>query len=328
MNINEIAELAGVSRATVSRYLNGGYVSAEKKERIRQVVQETGYKPSAQAQMLRTKKTQLIGVIIPKINSESIGQMVSGISEVLSREGFQLLLANTDNDEREELKYLRLFAENHVDGIILIGTIFTKEHLALLKDIKVPVVVLGQRLPGYSSVYYDDYEAAKELTERLLDTEKPIGYIGVTQKDEAAGEARHSGFLAALEERGVAIRKEAKLESPFTMEGGYEAMRELYQSLPNIGAVFCATDNIAIGAMTYLYEIGKRVPQDVSLTGIGDSTIAKVVRPKLTTVHYHYRTSGIEAANMLMEILQSGKAVRKELKMGYDVIDRESVQNS
>lgn len=198
----------------------------------------------------------------------------------------------------------------------------------MLKDIKVPVVVLGQRLSGYSSVYYDDYEAARELTERLLDTEKPIGYIGVTQKDEAAGEARHSGFLAALEERGVAIRKEAKLESPFTMEGGYEAMRELYQSLPNIGAVFCATDNIAIGAMTYLYEIGKRVPQDVSLTGIGDSTIAKVVRPKLTTVHYHYRTSGIEAANMLMEILQSGKSVRKELKMGYDVIDRESVQNS
>lgn len=274
MNINEIAELAGVSRATVSRYLNGGYVSAEKKERIRQVVQETGYKPSAQAQMLRTKKT-------------------------------------------------RLFAENHVDGIILIGTIFTKEHQALLKEIKVPVVMLGQRLSGYSSVYYDDYEAAKELTERLLDTGKPMGCIGVTQKDEAAGAARYRGFLAALEERGVAIRKDAVLESPFTMEGGYQAMRELYQNWPDTGAVFCATDNIAIGAMTYLHDIGKRVPQDVSLTGIGDSAMAKAVRPKLTTVHYHYRTSGIEAANMLMETLQSGKAVRKELKMGYDVINRE-----
>lgn len=274
MNINEIAELAGVSRATVSRYLNGGYVSAEKKERIRQVVQETGYKPSAQAQMLRTKKTRLI-------------------------------------------------AENHVDGIILIGTIFTKEHQALLKEIKVPVVMLGQRLSGYSSVYYDDYEAAKELTERLLDTGKPMGCIGVTQKDEAAGAARYRGFLAALEERGVAIRKDAVLESPFTMEGGYQAMRELYQNWPDTGAVFCATDNIAIGAMTYLHDIGKRVPQDVSLTGIGDSAIAKAVRPKLTTVHYHYRTSGIEAANMLMETLQSGKAVRKELKMGYDVINRE-----
>ena len=80
MNINEIAKLANVSRATVSRYFNDGYVSAEKREQIRRVIEETGYKPSAQAQMLRTKKTKQIGVIIPKINSESISGMISGIS--------------------------------------------------------------------------------------------------------------------------------------------------------------------------------------------------------------------------------------------------------
>ena len=104
MNINEIARLAGVSRATVSRYLNKGYVSEEKKERIRKVIEETGYNPSSQAQMLRTKKTKIIGVIIPKINSESISRMVAGISLVLSKEGYHLLLANTDNNEEEELK--------------------------------------------------------------------------------------------------------------------------------------------------------------------------------------------------------------------------------
>ena len=101
MNINEIARLAGVSRATVSRYLNDGYVSDEKKAVIRKVIEETGYQPSSQAQMLRTKKTKLVGVIIPKINSDTVGRMVAGISDVLNRSGYQLLLANTDNNLEE-----------------------------------------------------------------------------------------------------------------------------------------------------------------------------------------------------------------------------------
>ena len=104
MNINEIARLAGVSRATVSRYLNDGYVSDEKKAVIRKVIEETGYQPSSQAQMLRTKKTKLVGVIIPKINSDTVGRMVAGISDVLNRSGYQLLLANTDNNIEEDRK--------------------------------------------------------------------------------------------------------------------------------------------------------------------------------------------------------------------------------
>ena len=108
MNINEIARLAGVSRATVSRYLNNGYVSSEKKEVIRRVIQETGYQPSSQAQTLRTKKTSLIGVILPKINSDTISREVEGISDILTRRGYQLILANTNNDVEEELKYLSL----------------------------------------------------------------------------------------------------------------------------------------------------------------------------------------------------------------------------
>lgn len=109
MNINEIARLAGVSRATVSRYLNKGYVSEEKKEIIRKVIEETGYQPSAQAQTLRTKKTSLVGVILPKINSDTISREVAGISDVLTARGYQLILANTNNNLDEELKYLSRF---------------------------------------------------------------------------------------------------------------------------------------------------------------------------------------------------------------------------
>ena len=181
MNINEIAKLANVSRATVSRYFNDGYVSAEKREQIRRVIEETGYKPSAQAQMLRTKKTKQIGVIIPKINSESISGMISGISKELKQAGFWLLLANTENQEREEVEYLKLFSENQVDGIILIGTIFTPAHKRALRALQVPVVVLGQKLEGYSCVYQDDYLAAKESARMMLKDAKHPACLGVTK---------------------------------------------------------------------------------------------------------------------------------------------------
>ena len=119
VDINEIAKLSGVSRATVSRYLNDGYVSKEKRELISRVINETGYIPSQQARTLRTGKTKLVGVIIPKINSHSVSRMVAGITKVLGQNGYQVLLANTDNDEKVEVDYLNLFAErNKVDGII------------------------------------------------------------------------------------------------------------------------------------------------------------------------------------------------------------------
>ncbi|MDO5293526.1 MAG: LacI family DNA-binding transcriptional regulator [bacterium] len=330
MNINEIARLAEVSRATVSRYLNQGYVSEEKKERIKKVIEETGYNPSSQAQMLRTKKTKLIGVIIPKLNSESISRMVNGIGLVLSKEGYQLLLANTQNDVKEELKYLNTFKSNQVDGIIFIGTIFTKEHKRLLEETKVPVVILGQWLSGYSCVYYDDYNAAKDLSNQLLQSAKKAVYLGVTKKDEAAGHNRTDGFLAAYRmiqsANGREIKKPMMLETDFTMEAAYHRTKEAFEQEADLDTVICATDTIAIGALQYLHEKNIKVPDQVQLAGIGDTAIGNVVSPKLTTVHYYYKTSGIEAANMLLEMLQTGEYVRKEIKMGYKLLMRDSTR--
>lgn len=133
MTIKEIAQLAGVSSAAVSRYLNGGYVSEEKKEQIRKVIEETGYQPSAQARMLRTKKASLVGVVVPKINSESISRITAGIESVLAERGYQMLLAGTDNTPAKEVEYLRLFENYPMDGIILVGTMFTAGHLEIFK---------------------------------------------------------------------------------------------------------------------------------------------------------------------------------------------------
>ena len=326
MNINEIAKLAEVSRAAVSRYLNNGYVSEEKKERIRKVIEETGYRPSSQAQMLRTKKTKMVGVVLPKINSSSISRMVAGISGVLSEKGYQMLLANTDNDVEEELNYLKVFKENYVDGILFVATILTGRHKKLLSECRVPVVILGQRLKGYSCVYQNDFQAAQELAEILLKGSRKPCFVGVTEKDEAVGKNRRAGYEAALSGREISCAPCQFAEADFSMEAGYQKMKELLGQMPDIDAVFCVTDSIAQGAMACLADNGKKVPKQVRIAGMGDSPLSRMVRPRLTTVHFHYRTSGAEAAKILLEQIEGKKSVCRELQMGYEVIEEESTR--
>ncbi len=326
MTINEIAHLAGVSRATVSRYLNNGYVSEEKKEKIQKVIEETGYVPSSQAQMLRTKKTKLIGVILPKISSSTISRMTAGISDVITKYGYMMLLANTNNDEKEELKYLQLFRDNQVDGIIFIATVFTKKHIKLLKECKVPVVILGQRLSGYSCVYQDDYNASFDITSKMIETGKKIGYIGVIEKDEAAGKNRKKGFIDALKHGGIEIDTSLMFEGGFNIENGYENMKLLFEKAPDIDSVFCATDTVALGALTYIKEKNIKVPEQIQIVGTGDTPMGEVVEPKLSTVHFYYKTSGSEAGKTLMDILETGENVKKEIKMGYEIVLRESIR--
>ena len=148
MNIAEIANLAGVSRAAVSRYFNNGYLSEEKRLAIRKAVEETGYRPSAQARTLRTKRTGMVGVILPKMVSPSVGRMVEGMLSVLDARGYQMLLAVTRNDPKKELEYLNAFQDKLVDSVILVATVFTPEHRRILKKLSVPVVIAGQQLTG------------------------------------------------------------------------------------------------------------------------------------------------------------------------------------
>ena len=328
MNIKEIAELAGVSRATVSRYFNDGYVSEEKREKIRAVVEEKGYTPSAQASALRTKKTKLIGVILPKINSDAISRVVAGVNSVLYREGYQIILADTENQEKREVEYLRLFDQNRVDGIILIATIFTSEHRKALQELTVPVVLVGQYLHGYSCVYHDDYGASYALTKCLIEGgSKRIGFIGATNKDVAAGLMRKKGFLAAMKEAGLPAPETVIKETSFSMEGGYEMAKEL-AGANDLDGIVCATDSMALGAERYLKEIGKRVPEDVQLAGVGDSKMGQVTTPSLTTAHLYYKTSGQEAARILLEALEKEEAPAREIKMAYTLKQKGSTRQS
>ena len=274
---------------------------------------------------MRTKKTKLIGVIIPKIDSQAVSREVLGINETLSKSGYQIILADTFNDEHKELEYLKIFQNNQVDGIILIATVFTNQHKKLLKKLNIPVVILGQYLKGYSCIYNDDYNAAKDITKVLIGKgRKKTGYIGVNPNDEATGKARYQGYIDALKENGLEADEDLMKIAKFSLEDGYSKAKEIIDENPDIDSLFCATDNIAIGAMQYLKECGKKIPEDISVVGLGHSNISKLVDPKLTTVNFHYKTSGIEAANIILNMIEKQDKIIRDMKMGYEIIIQES----
>ncbi|WP_321972946.1 LacI family DNA-binding transcriptional regulator [Paratractidigestivibacter sp.] len=326
MDINQIAQMAGVSRATVSRYFNEGYVSQEKRDRIRAVVEATGYSPSQHAKSLRTGKSNTVGVIIPKINSASVSRMVAGMTPVFAEKGYQVLLANTDNDAAREVGYLRLFEEKRqVDGVVLVATVFSEEHIAAMGDMSLPVIVLDQDLPGRSCVYQNDRGALRDITANALRSSEHPAYIGVFEEDESAGRNRHLGFLDACAEAGLDVPERAQMIADFTVDAGYTAAEELLEVYPEVDTIVCATDSIAFGAMTCLREYGRHVPEDVQVTGVGDAELSQIVTPTLTTVHHHYKTSGAEAARMLCEQL-AGDTTRREVRMSYEVVVRNSTR--
>ena len=329
MTIKDIAKMAGVSTAAVSRYFNNGYVSEEKKEAIRKVVEETGYYPSMQAQTLRTKKTNLIGVVIPRIDSSSIARVVEGIMEVADQNNYQLLLANTMNNPDKELEYLSVFHEKQVDGVVLIGTLITDEHIKILSNIEVPLVIVGQKVDGFNSVFHDDYNAEHDITKVMIDRGcKRLVYIGVDEEDKAVGEMRYAGFKDAVCEAGLSEVADRRIIGGFNYSDGFDCMKQLYEKYDDIDGVVAATDTIASGAMKYLQGKGIRIPEDVMIVGQGDSQTARILNPELTTVKYFYEESGKMATKILVDIIKSGKenVPVRMMKLGYEMIERETTK--
>ena len=329
MTISDIAKLAGVSSAAVSRYLNGGPLSEQKRAAIHAVVEQTGYRPDAAAQTLRTGKVRQVGVIVPSISSQSVGQITAGIAAELDARHYLLLLANTELDDQRELGYVAALQRNHVAGIILLGSYYSPQLAQALRECRVPVVVTGQRFAELPCVYNDDRAAARELTASMLaHGRRNIVYIGGTERDAAVGTARRLGVQDALDaagQNGAQLRRITC--AAFTVEEGARCMEQLLAACPQLDGVVCVTDTVALGAMQALRAAGRRVGQDVGLGGIGDSWVSSVTEPGLTTVRFYQKQVGQEAARMLLQMLdheESGAPIR-QTTLGYTLVERGSL---
>ncbi|WP_077620003.1 LacI family DNA-binding transcriptional regulator [Bacillus sinesaloumensis] len=327
VTMKEIARLANVSSATVSRVLNNsGYVSDDVRKRILKIIDETGYIPSEHAKALRTKQSNVIGVILPKLSTETASRLVNGISEELAEHGYQILLTNTNLDPKKEIEYLKLLKSKQVDGIILLATNRGEELQDEIKKLRIPFVATGQELQGVPSVINNNFQAAKDITQLLIDKgHQKVAFIGVDEADYEVGYKRKAGYLDALEENAIDVVDQWIQKGEFSIESGYQMAKEVFeQSSEKPTAIVAVTDRLAIGAMEYLKEQGLHIPNDVAITGMGASDLSKYVVPTLTTVDLLSEYTGAEAAKTLLQILQEGTSSEKK-QIDYRLIIRDSI---
>ncbi|UKS66509.1 LacI family DNA-binding transcriptional regulator [Rossellomorea marisflavi] len=325
--IKEVAKMAEVSSATVSRFLNNsGYVGEEARKRILKVIEETGYVPSENAKSLRTKQTKVIGVILPKISTETSSRLVRGLDEVLAKEGYQILLANSGLNADKEIEHLRLLKSRDVDGIILSATTNGAGLKAEIQRLDIPVVVVGQEVDDTPNVIFDEYQAAKDMVKHLIDHgHERIGFIGVSEEDPAVGVLRKKGYLQAMQEKNFPIEESWIEKGIFDVESGAVAMERMMGAAVRPTAVFAVTDRLAIGAMNYVKSIGLRIPEDIAFAGIGASELSRYITPSLTTMDYQNKESGRVAAGLILEAIKRGGSSPEKRLINVRLLQGDSV---
>ncbi|MCP3763519.1 LacI family DNA-binding transcriptional regulator [Domibacillus sp. A3M-37] len=321
--IADIAKIAGVAKSTVSRYLNGGSVSEETKKKIELVIEETGYAPNAFAQSLKAKKTNIIGTIIPRLDSYATSRTLMGIDERLRELNYHMLVLNTGQNLKREIENIYTLAKQKVAGIILLATEVTDAHLKAFQEIDIPVLLVGQQHDDVYSLVHDDETAGYAIGKYIAQRgHKKIAFLGVGEYDVAVGLKRKKGFAQAVSEHTADV--EARFfETTFSMSDAAEQARQLFDEF-SPSAVVCATDNIAIGAVKAAYQKKLRVPEDVSITGFGGYEVTAMMNPSLTTVHIYFTEAGHTAANHIVKLVK-GEEVPRLAYSRFEIILRESV---
>jgi LacI family transcriptional regulator len=311
LTIEEIADLAAVSRSTVSRVLNNHpSVRPVVRARVQQVIQEQRYTPRAAARSLASRRTNVVGLLIPRSAATIFADpffphVIQGITEACSKRGYFLMLSMV-TVEREQDFYERVLRGRHVDGLLLMSSDIDDPILPLLIRDETPLVLVGRHpyLPDVTSVDVDNVGGAVKAVRHLIDLgHRRIGTI--TGPLYMAGALdRRDGYKQALAEAAIPIRPELIVEGDFSQVSGYQGMRTLLALGERPSAVFVASDTMAAGALRALHEAGIDVPGDLGFVSFDDLPVASILTPPLTTVHQPLYELGATAADVLMNRLE------------------------
>lgn len=307
VTIKDIARKAGVSHTTVSRSLNGNSSIPERTAAtIRDLAMEMGYLPSAAARGLKTNRSQVLGVIVSRIDNPYFGDIVQGIEDTLKNTGYSIFVASTNFDQSHEKEIIQAFGEHRVDGVILGSISFNKSHTELLSSYKIPVVVINNQSPrdNQLSIAHDDVFGARQLTRHLLDLgHRGICYIG-NSRARRINRDRARGFELEMKEAGLSITEDAIINVEGSeIEDGVLGMQRVLANPQLPTAVFCFNDLMAIGALKVLQERSIRVPEQISIAGFDNISYSAYTIPSLTTFNQPKRLIGAEAAKMLLELI-------------------------
>jgi LacI family transcriptional regulator len=336
LTLEDVAKLSGVSRSTVSRVVNNEpNVRQEVRERVLEVIRETGYEPHAAARSLVTRRTKIIGVIIPEsvtavLTTPFFSQLLWGITQTCNARHYHLTLSLLASPRGADDMYRRVVRSGYLEGVIVSATVMDDPLIPrLLKD-GVPFVFVGRhRDERVSFVDVDNVGASRTAVEYLAKLgHRRIATIAGPQI-MSSGKDRLEGYRRALEAYGIPVEDELIVEGDYTEESGMAAALLLIPSSPT--AVFAASDSMASGALKTLREAGLRVPQDVALVGFDDVPIAIALEPQLTTIHQPIEQMGEIAADLLLDRLDSpsqDEAVVKRIVLPGELVVRESCGGS
>jgi len=325
-SIKDIARLARVSHPTVSRALqNSPLVNAKTAEKIRRIARESGYRASAVARGLVTRRTRTIGLAVTSVSDPFTSQVVSGIEQAASDHGYCVFLADSNADPDREKKIVQSFAERRVDGIIVTSSRVGALYLPLLSEMMVPIVLLNDQYPGafVHSVMICNQEGTRAVAEHLLGLgHRRIAYIG-DQFGYQSDTERHAGYREALDAAGIPPLPELVVQGDGKPEAAVRAMEQLLALGDPPTAVCCYNDMTALGAMRAIRMRGLRVPEDISIAGFDDLFVASYTDPPLTTVRQPMRRMGQLAMENLIKLM-SGEESAVRIKIRPELIVRES----
>lgn len=311
--IADIAEIAGVSKSTVSRALsNSSLISEKTRERIQAIAREHNFQINQPARSLSLKQTNTIAFVTHGyykhicVEDLFLLEMMGAISAALAAKKYDLLMVNVDPYETDWINdYLNT---GKVDGFVLMTSTRKQHHIKKLIEMQAPFIAWGVPLPGanYCTVTGDNINGARLAVEYLLNIGKQkIAFLGGPEKEQEVN-LRFQGYEKTLAAAGQEIEPNRVVFADFSREAGKKGMLKLLEQDPEIDAVFANSDLIAVGAMDAVRERGGRVPEDVSVIGYDDISLAQYCSPPLTTVRQNISESGRLLVENLIQYLQTG----------------------
>jgi LacI family transcriptional regulator len=322
---SEVAKLAGVSTATVSRVFNKvGNISASRVDRVLAAASQLGYVPHAAARTLASRRSRLVGAIIPTLENPNFSRAVEALQGSLADNGYTLLLGSSGYDGQKESQQVRTLVSQGVDAIVWVGNLHQPETVAFLQRHRVPFVNIWVHDSEHPCIGFDNRAAGQIVANYLLDLgHRNIGVIaGVTHNNDRAS-LRVLGVRDALERRGVALPNEMLIERPYRIIEGQIGFRALMESRPAPTAVICGNDILAFGALLEAGRLGVSVPAEMSIAGFDDLEFSGALSPSLTTIRIDAEQIGTRTAEHILRLM-AGLPVAKSTTIPIHLIVRGS----
>ena len=329
MRIGEVAKLAGVGAMTVSRAINNpSAVSPAKLRSIEAAIKKTGYVPNLMAGSLRSNRSKIIAVLNPTMRTSIFSDLTQGMWDVFQPQGYQLLLGSTAYSIDREEQLVRAFLSRQADAIVLTAVDHTPACRNLLRNNDIAVVETFDLAddPIDMVVGFSAYDAAAEMAAYLARRGyKKIGLIAAPGAADKRAKRRVDGFVDGLKGEGLSLSKRLRHDvEELSVSAGADAIGIMIAHNPDVDAVFCTNDLLAVGAVLECHRRGWAVPARVAIAGFGDIDIASVLHPRLTTVRLSGYDMGVKTAEMLLNRLSDNAVTEKVVDMGFEIVRRES----